>query len=181
MTEHRRANNGSNDNNNSNNNNRSSNVETNALGHVQVSSASSLDSFLMELPAPAAFGLDMQAASERDEQYYDPTGNSIQDEEYKESHDDDMITNDAAEISEHLLDDDDDDLQAQHMELLAPPSTEMMLSAPQTAVAVNSNTPEFLYQLTRMLTEDNSDVIEWSNGTYPHTSLPCCDYDGIRD
>jgi hypothetical protein len=29
----------------------------------------------------------------------------------------------------------------------------------------NTSVPEFLYQLTKMLTENNNDVIEWSHGT----------------
>ena len=33
------------------------------------------------------------------------------------------------------------------------------------SVASNS-VPEFLYQLTRMLTDDNKKIIEWSNGTF---------------
>ena len=33
------------------------------------------------------------------------------------------------------------------------------------SVAAGNNTvPEFLYQLTKMLTENNRDCIEWSNG-----------------
>ena len=40
------------------------------------------------------------------------------------------------------------------------PSTGVLLSS-----APNSNTvPEFLYQLTKMLTDNNRDIIEWSNG-----------------
>lgn len=35
---------------------------------------------------------------------------------------------------------------------------------PAPAIAVSGSVPEFLYQLTKMLTDDNSDVIEWSNG-----------------
>jgi hypothetical protein len=33
----------------------------------------------------------------------------------------------------------------------------------QSKAAVTS-TPEFLFQLTKMLTDDNSDIIEWSKG-----------------
>jgi hypothetical protein len=41
------------------------------------------------------------------------------------------------------------------------------------APALNSNSvPEFLYQLTKMLTENNNDVIEWSHGTTIQTF--CC-------
>ena len=30
---------------------------------------------------------------------------------------------------------------------------------------LTTTVPEFLYQLTKMLTDDNKDVIEWANGT----------------
>jgi hypothetical protein len=45
------------------------------------------------------------------------------------------------------------------------PSVMSDITAP-AAPALNSNSvPEFLYQLTKMLTENNKDVIEWSHGT----------------
>jgi hypothetical protein len=65
--------------------------------------------------------------------------------------------------------------QQQQLQPPPPPSsislmgrTTMQLS-PSTGVVVSaaptSNTvPEFLYQLTKMLTENNRDIIEWSNG-----------------
>lgn len=34
-----------------------------------------------------------------------------------------------------------------------------------STVACTNSTPEFLYQLTKMLTDDNRDIIEWTNGT----------------
>lgn len=38
-------------------------------------------------------------------------------------------------------------------------------SVPSTSSVPNTNTvPEFLYQLTKMLTDNNRDIIEWSNG-----------------
>ena len=38
-------------------------------------------------------------------------------------------------------------------------------SHPSTSPLPNTNTvPEFLYQLTKMLTDNNRDIIEWSNG-----------------
>ena len=37
---------------------------------------------------------------------------------------------------------------------------------PMTGSAPNHSIPEFLYQLTKMLTDDNKAIIEWSNGTY---------------
>lgn len=35
----------------------------------------------------------------------------------------------------------------------------------------NTTIPEFLYQLTKMLTDDNREIIEWSNGTYSLSKL----------
>lgn len=41
------------------------------------------------------------------------------------------------------------------------------------AMTPNANTvPEFLYQLTKMLTDNNRDIIEWSNGKFSLTPLP---------
>lgn len=34
----------------------------------------------------------------------------------------------------------------------------------ETSIAANNSVPEFLYQLTKMLTDDHRDIIEWSNG-----------------
>lgn len=47
--------------------------------------------------------------------------------------------------------------------------TQSRLRSPTASVvfpsATNANTvPEFLYQLTKMLTDNNRDIIEWSNG-----------------
>jgi len=49
---------------------------------------------------------------------------------------------------------------ASDQQVLQLPST-----APAPTASASSNTvPEFLYQLTKMLTHDNSEIIEWSNG-----------------
>jgi hypothetical protein len=41
-------------------------------------------------------------------------------------------------------------------------------SVPAPAPVSNNNTvAEFIFQLTKMLTDDNKDVIEWSNGNFP--------------
>jgi len=64
---------------------------------------------------------------------------------------------------------------AQHEQLSSSPSaitlagSGVMQISPSTGVLVssapNTNTvPEFLYQLTKMLTDNNRDIIEWSNG-----------------
>ena len=41
----------------------------------------------------------------------------------------------------------------------------------ETSIAANNSVPEFLYQLTKMLTDDHRDIIEWSNGKYTDTRL----------
>ena len=42
------------------------------------------------------------------------------------------------------------------------PSTGVVVPS---AVPSTNTVPEFLYQLTKMLTDNNRDIIEWSNGT----------------
>jgi hypothetical protein len=59
---------------------------------------------------------------------------------------------DAAAQQHHLL------IQA------APPHSGTLVSV--VSGTTNTSVPEFLFQLTRMLTENNQEVIEWSNGTY---------------
>ena len=62
----------------------------------------------------------------------------------------------------------------------SPPRTGSMQISPSTGVVVASSTntanantvPEFLYQLTKMLTDNNRDIIEWSNGKF-HTIVEC--------
>lgn len=44
-------------------------------------------------------------------------------------------------------------------------SDHRVLSTSASVIATSSNVPEFLYQLTKMLAQDNREVIEWSNGT----------------
>jgi hypothetical protein len=48
------------------------------------------------------------------------------------------------------------------------PSTGVMVPS---SVPSTNTVPEFLYQLTKMLTENNRDVIEWSNGESPFLCL----------
>jgi hypothetical protein len=100
---------------------RSRNEERNVDPPAAVSSASSLDTFLLE-SYEAMSSLDN--ATDR----ISPLQNDPEVEVTEESH---LISN----------------------SLLA-----------ECSVTGNS-VPEFLYQLTKMLTEDNRDIIEWSNGT----------------
>jgi hypothetical protein len=44
------------------------------------------------------------------------------------------------------------------------PSSMSLAAASAAPTLNNTSVPEFLYQLTKMLTENNSDVIEWSHG-----------------
>jgi hypothetical protein len=55
----------------------------------------------------------------------------------------------------------------QHQQQPAPPQ-EPNSSTLVSVVSGTTNTsvPEFLFQLTRMLSDDNREVIEWSNGTH---------------
>ena len=51
-------------------------------------------------------------------------------------------------------------LMARTNQLHISPSTGVVVPEMQ----ITNTVPEFLYQLTRMLTDNNRDVIEWSNG-----------------
>jgi len=49
---------------------------------------------------------------------------------------------------------------------LVPAASARAPAATQAPAAPNSNTvAEFLFQLSKMLTDDNKEIIEWSNGT----------------
>jgi hypothetical protein len=45
------------------------------------------------------------------------------------------------------------------------PSSMALVNTNNASTLNNTSVPEFLYQLTKMLTENNNDVIEWSHGT----------------
>jgi hypothetical protein len=52
------------------------------------------------------------------------------------------------------------------LQILAP-ITPLMTSTPAAATQQNNNTvAEFLYQLTKMLTDNNKETIEWTNGKH---------------
>ena len=49
--------------------------------------------------------------------------------------------------------------------LTAPiPSVSSAAVSEETPIVANTTVPEFLYQLTKMLSDDNRTIIEWSNG-----------------
>jgi len=55
----------------------------------------------------------------------------------------------------------------QHQQLLLQQQQQLSSAPPAAAVHPSSTSiPEFLYQLTKMLTDDNREIIEWSNGEY---------------
>ena len=45
-------------------------------------------------------------------------------------------------------------------------TTNLGVSDGTGALVTNTTVPEFLYQLTKMLTDDNREIIEWSNGEH---------------
>jgi hypothetical protein len=53
------------------------------------------------------------------------------------------------------------DAAVSHNQVHISPSTGVVV--PST-IPNSSTVPEFLYQLTKMLTDNNRDIIEWSNG-----------------
>ena len=136
-----------------------------------VSSASSLDSrFMMDLPDESDLFQSIQNALENDDTIADDV-------------DDAATAEDAIGGSSGFLVPPSSDANADQLSYLAPsssshneplilPNTATTASsdhraqaqAPAPAVTVNNTVPEFLYQLTRMLSEDNREIIEWSNG-----------------
>ena len=126
-----------------------------------VSSASSLDSFLMDLPEPSDFSV----------------GNMLR---LENGFDDETADSDIMKVAMRAY----DPVPLQPEATIVPaqqqpplvstslmmPETRMeslqLVPEPTSTVAVNNSIPEFLYQLIKMLTEDNRDVIEWTNGTW---------------
>jgi hypothetical protein len=49
--------------------------------------------------------------------------------------------------------------------LVAPPGSPALVAGASSTATMQNSTPEFLYQLTKMLTDhENKEIIEWSNG-----------------
>jgi hypothetical protein len=130
-----------------------------------VSSGSSLDSFLMDFQGGADFldgmnvALDSSDISDgnRDELLFDETSQLV------------MQINTVSSSS--LLDQQNTyvNASASHVMQRVASSDQHVLPTSSSVAAASSNVPEFLYQLTKMLAQDNREVIEWSNGTF-HTS-----------
>ena len=51
------------------------------------------------------------------------------------------------------------------------PSSMSVAAASAAPALNNTSVPEFLYQLTKMLTENNNDVIEWSHGMFDFSHI----------
>ena len=72
------------------------------------------------------------------------------------------------------------------------PATSTVQSSTSTSIQITSSTgvlvastpntntvPEFLYQLTKMLTDNNRDIIEWSNGKSNPVYTKRCNHSGV--
>ena len=127
-----------------------------------VSSGSSLDSFLMDFQAGADFLDGINEALDRNE-----IGDGNREE--LEIDDPSQLAMHISTVSSGTLHDRKKiytNASSPHDVLQRVASFEQHAqSAPSSVVAASSNVPEFLYQLTKMLTQDNREVIEWSNGT----------------
>lgn len=117
-----------------------------------VSSGSSLDSFLMDFQGGVDFLDGVNEALDRNE-ICDGNRDELEIDNPSQFA---MPTNTVYSGSLH-------DKQERNQRFAS--SDQHVLSAPSSAVASSSNVPEFLYQLTKMLSQDNREVIEWSNGT----------------
>jgi len=127
-----------------------------------VSSTSSLDSFLMDFPGDSDFFDGMHNAFDSntiDDSNNGEGGGGVGTSQLS------MGSNTVSSSSLH------DQPQKQiHLQNVASSDlgqSQQVISAPApaaTATAVNNTVPEFLYQLTKMLSHDNREIIEWSNG-----------------
>jgi HSF-type DNA-binding len=71
----------------------------------------------------------------------------------------------------------------QNMQQHENPKSQQASSSHSPGGVASSSVPEFLYQLSRMLTDNNREIIEWANGTYGHfllTSYTCCVFSGRK-
>lgn len=136
---------------------------------VQISSASSLDSFLIDLPPPSELALQVNSCG----------GFGIDTTEAEEVTTESSLSppnNDSMLFAANLFFDLDDSNSVREQAFafeglhVAMPSTarsqgrSLAPASSSAAVLINNSVPEFLYQLTKMLTDKNTDVIEWANG-----------------
>lgn len=138
-----------------------------------VSSASSLDSILaMELPDSADLFDGMDTAFQNDDTIDDD--DNIFPRENVMSSTSQLLMPASNSVSSSSLNDQQHQMQLQLPTVLASAAdlqqqqgqfVQPQAAAPAPAVAMNNTVPEFLYQLTKMLTHDNKEIIEWSNGT----------------
>ena len=127
-----------------------------------VSSGSSLDSFLMDFQGGADFLDGMNEAMD----------NGV----FSEGNRGELVIDEASQLlatqistlsSGSLLDRQKTyvNASASHVMQRVASSDQLVLPTSSSVAAASSNVPEFLYQLTKMLAQDNREVIEWSNGT----------------
>lgn len=126
---------------------------------VQVSSSSSLDSFLIDLPAASVsdvLALHMNTNGFENDDMTDESHKVDTSELFRAP-----VEVTSAALAPALY---EPPLGrgGLHAAML-PQSHGTMVSVAAASVVTNS-VPEFLYQLTKMLTDNNKDVIEWSNG-----------------
>ena len=113
---------------------------------TQVSSDSLLDSFLMDLPEPSVYQNTISNNSNIGT--IDPSGTGVADP--------------LAAVHVPTLPDPLHTTTAPSM--ILPNLTTVAVPTTAAAVISNNSVPEFLFQLTKMLTEDNREVIEWNHG-----------------
>jgi len=138
-----------------------------------VSSASSLDSILaMELPDSADLFDGMDSAFRNDDTIDED--DNIFPRENGMGSTSQLLMPASNSVSSSSLNDQQHQMQLQLPTVLASAAdlqqqqgqfVHPRAAAPAPAVAMNNTVPEFLYQLTKMLTPDNKEIIEWSNGT----------------
>jgi HSF-type DNA-binding len=140
---------------------------------TQISSSSSLDSFLLNLPtssdtgSPHYMNIDAYGNNDTEADY----GANWSSSNSLPAHvaEGDRSAQDLGSIPEQV------DHPNGNLGVPDPTSSNLhfrpvqsrRVSAPAamaSTVAVNTSVPEFLYQLTKMLTDENKDVIEWVSG-----------------
>jgi hypothetical protein len=140
---------------------------------VQISSASSLDSFFIDLPQPY-FTLQLNNSNGLGNDETDGQESTTGTSQTIPSSDSMLFNSqqatnwnleDLSSACDQALGSDElnvtmtSALQSHRRRATAP------ASATNAPAVINNSVPEFLCQLTKMLTDSNTDVIEWSKGT----------------
>lgn len=139
---------------------------------TEVSEASSLDSFLMDLPPDSDFAHALQMNCDE----FD--NETTEGEDFPNGSSNSLPGYDCMTFSAQGFDfNAGESMSSLHDGLQAPaamppvmPTVGRRSSAPastsSSSFAVNNSVPEFLYQLHKMLTDSNAEVIEWSTGKW---------------